>query len=120
MGSRSDCTEISAKEFYKFSFDSSGISVSLDYVDLNFNACQASRNNNLERFVQRLRDEGRLSWDTYYKFKQYVVGDNRCDEAIRDHFFEKGYKFIAVTANDLTLLTMDCVLRPMDMIKTMV
>merc|ERR1712039_314212 len=45
--SRSDCTEITAKEFYKFTFpdDYSGeISATLDYVDINFNACRAKQN----------------------------------------------------------------------------
>merc|ERR1711971_18980 len=58
--SRSDCTEISAKEFYKFTLpdsDNGEISASLDYVDINFNACRARQNNNLERYVERLRDK---------------------------------------------------------------
>lgn len=93
--SRSDCTEISAKEFYKFTLpdnDDGEITASLDYVDINFNACRASRNNNLERFVERLRDEGRLSKAKYYDVRNTIVGDNQCSAAIEDLIFEKGYK----------------------------
>jgi len=93
--SRSDCTEISAKEFYKFTFpgnDSGEITASLDYVDINFNACRARKNNNLERFVERLRDEGRISKTKYYKVRNTIVGDNQCPSAIDDLIFAKGYK----------------------------
>lgn len=93
--SRSDCTEISAKEFYKFTLpdnDDGEITASLDYVDIDFNACRASKNNNLERFVQRLRDEGRLSKAKYYDVRNTIVGDNQCSAAIEDLIFEKGYK----------------------------
>ena len=101
--SRSDCTEITAKEFFKFTFpaDYSGdIQASLDYVDLAFNACRASNNNNLQRFVERLRNEGRLSKPIYDKFRNTVVGDNQCDNAIRDLLFDKGLTYKPVTAND--------------------
>jgi len=90
----SDCTEITAKEFFKFYFPanySGHIEATLDYVDIDFNACRASKNNNLERFVQRLRDEGRLSRQIYDKFRNTVVGDNQCNNAIRDLIFDKGY-----------------------------
>jgi len=96
--SRSDCTEITAKEFYKFTFpaDYSGeLTASIDYVDINFNACKAKQNNNLERFVERLRDEGRLSKSKYSKFRETVVGDHQCSGAIQDILFEKGYKYQA-------------------------
>jgi len=101
--SRSDCTEISAREFYKFTFPagySGELTATLDYVDINFNACRARRNNNLERFVERLRDEGRLSRQIYDKFRETVVGDNQCTNAIRDLLFEKGYKFKPVPVAD--------------------
>merc|ERR1712183_872585 len=79
---RSDCTEIEAKEFFKFKFPaeySGEIKATLEYVDLNFNACRARQNNNLERYVERLRDEGRLSKAIYHKFRNTVVGDNQCN-----------------------------------------
>lgn len=101
--SRSDCTEITAKEFFKLQFPSGysgGIQVTLDYVDIDFNACRASRNNNLERFVQRLRDEGRLSHKIYDKFRETVVGDHRCGEAISDLMFKKGLEYIPKTVED--------------------
>jgi len=93
--SRSDCTEITAKEFYRFTFPdnySGDIVATLDYVDLNFNACRAKQNNNLQRFYERLLDEGRVSRTKYNKFRRTVVGDNQCSNAIEDLLFEKGYK----------------------------
>jgi len=101
--SRSDCTEIEAKEFYKFTLpdsDNGEISASLDYVDINFNACRARQNNNLERYVERLRDEGRLSKDKYFNVRNTIVGDNQCDNAIRDLLFDKGYTYKAKTADE--------------------
>jgi hypothetical protein len=91
---RADCTEIEAEEFYKFTFPalvSEQIKVSVEYVDLNFNACQASQNNNLERFYQRLLEEGRVSRAKYDKFRETIVGHNKCNDAIADVLFEKGY-----------------------------
>jgi len=105
--SRSDCTEITAKEFYKFTFPenySGGITASLDYVDLDFNACRASRNNNLQRFYERLLNEGRVSRTKYNKFRNTVVGDNQCSNAIEDLLFEKGYQHEAPAIEGWTML----------------
>merc|ERR1719188_1374214 len=103
--SRSDCTEISAKEFYKFSFSPVGdIEATLDYVDINFNACRARRNNNLERFYERLRDEGRVTQAMYDKFRETVVGDNQCSGAVEDMIFEKGFKYQAPEYEGWTML----------------
>jgi len=96
--SRSDCKEISAKEFYKFTFHapaSDDIRVSLDYVDIDFNACRASKNNNLQRYYERLVNEGRVSRKKYDKFRETVVGDGGCPSVIADLLFEKGYKYQA-------------------------
>jgi len=95
IASRSDCTEITAKEFYKFSFPaeySGNIIASVEYVDIDFNACKASQNNNLQRFYERLLNEGRVSRAKYDKFRETIVGDNQCSAAIEDLFFQKGYK----------------------------
>merc|ERR1719396_322050 len=103
--SRSDCTEIEAKEFFRFKFPaeySGDIQATLEYVDLTFNACRGRQNNNLERYVERLRDEGRLSKAIYYKFRNTVVGDNQCDNAIRDLLFDKGYTYKARMADEFT------------------
>jgi len=103
--SRSDCTEITAREFYEFTFPAADavnaqIKATLNYVDIDYNACNASRNNNLQRFVERLKNEGRMPLQTYYKFRETVVGDNQCTNAIRDLQFEKGYKYIPKTSAD--------------------
>jgi len=103
--SRSDCTEITAKEFYRFNFPTNytgHIQATLDYVDLDFNACRASQNNNLQRFVERLLNEGRLSRKIYDKFRNTVVGDHQCNNAIRDLLFDKGYGFIPKKVEDFT------------------
>jgi hypothetical protein len=97
--SRSDCTEIKATEFYKFTFPSSeseSVQVSLDYIDINYNACQAhGGNNNLERFHARLLNEGRLSQAKYNKFRETVVGNNQCPSANAALLFKKGFVFDA-------------------------
>jgi len=105
--SRADCTEISAKEFYKFTFPenySGQITATLDYVDIDFNACKARNNNNLEKFYERLRDEGRVSRAKYDKFRNTVVGDHRCSSAIEDLLFRKGYKHEAPQYEGWTML----------------
>jgi len=96
--SRADCTEIEATEFYKFTFHASGsevLKVSLDYAEVDFNACRATQNNNFQRYYERLVSEGRVSSDKYHKFRNTVVGDNMCPSAITDLLFEKGYKYQA-------------------------
>lgn len=105
--SRSDCTEITAKEFYKFTFPDNyagSISASVDYVDINFNACRASNNNNLQRFYERLVNEGRVSKTKYNEFRNTVVGDNQCGHAIQDLIFSKGYKGAAPEYEGWTIM----------------
>jgi len=103
--SRSDCTEISSKEFYKFTFSAEGdVVATLDYVDINFNACRARINNNLERFYERLRDEGRVTHAMYDKFRETVVGDHQCSSAIQDLLFDKGLKYQAPEYEGWTML----------------
>jgi len=108
--SRSDCTEITATETYKFTFPASAAStigsfqVSLDYVDLDFNACKASRNNNLQRFYERLLNEGRVSRAKYQEFRKTVVGDHQCSPTNRMHLFDMGYTFQAPQYNGWTQL----------------
>lgn len=103
---RSDCTEITASEFYEFSFppvDSAQLmNVTISYVDIDYNACNGKQNNDLQSFVERLVDEGRMSDMTYYKFRQTVVGNaaTKCVERIRDLYFDKGYKYIPKTSAD--------------------
>jgi len=105
--SRSDCTEITATEFFTFTFHASNggdVQVSLDYVDLDFNACRARGNNNLQRFMERLLEEGRVSREKYNKFRETVVGDRQCSKAVTDLLFEKGYKFQAPNYDGWTQL----------------
>jgi len=103
--SRSDCTEIKAKEFYKISFDAvtGEPQASLDYVDINFNACQGAHgNNNLESFYARLRNEGRVTNQMYHKFKETV--STPCTQNLNMMLFEKGYKYQAPDIEGWTML----------------
>jgi len=96
--SRADCTEIKATEFYKFTFHASKskhVQVSLDYAHVDFNSCQASKNNNFQHYYERLVNEGRISRNKYDKFRETIVGDNMCPSAITNLIFEKGYKYQA-------------------------
>ena len=69
------------------------MTVSLEYVDINFNACRGvRRNNDLYEFYRRLRDEGRASEEDFENLKKTVVGHGQCPNAIRNLFFEKGYE----------------------------
>merc|ERR1719190_85547 len=106
--SRSDCTEITATETYKFTFPASAastIKASLDYIDINYNACQApGGNNNLERFHARLLNEGRISQMKYNKFRETVVGHHQCASANSALLFAKGYVFDAPVYDGWTQL----------------
>jgi hypothetical protein len=97
---RADCTEINAKEFYKFTFNNLAAVATIDYVDIAFNACQASVDNNLERFYQRLLEEGRVSKEQYDKFKQTVVGMSRCPFAVSEILLNNGYTYDPLVSED--------------------
>jgi len=101
--SRADCTEINLTEFYKFDFPSKGApTATLDYLDIDFNACKAGRNNDLYEYYKRLRDEGRATTDEFRKFQRTIVGDGRCTNAVEDLLFEKGHRFQAPAINGWT------------------
>ena len=93
--SRSDCTEINAEETWriKWTAGQNTMATSLEYVDINFNACRGvRRNNDLYEFYRRLRDEGRASEEEFETLKKTVVGHGQCPNVIRNLFFEKGYE----------------------------
>lgn len=105
--SRSDCTEIEAEEFYKFTFPGNftgNVKASLEYVDIQFNACNANQNNDLLSFYDRLLNEGRVDRYKYDKFRETVVGNNQCSNAIEDLIFERGYQHEAGKSEGWTMI----------------
>ena len=91
---RSDCTEIDALEFWKFEWKAeSGFVATLDRAEITFKACQGKHgNNDLERFYERLRIEGRASFEDREKLRRTVVRDNVCHEAREAMMFDKGFE----------------------------
>ena len=92
---RADCTEIAAKEFWKFewSVEAQSFTATLDRAEIDFNACRgAGRNNDLESFYQRLYNEGRASWDDREKLRRTIVGNDRCYEGVQALMMDKGYE----------------------------
>jgi hypothetical protein len=83
--SRADCTEISALEIWKFDWKTSTnngqglLEASLDRAEIEFNACQGKNgNNDLERFYERLYNEGRASFQDRQMLKRTIVGNDNC------------------------------------------
>jgi len=92
---RSDCTEISAKEFWKFEWDAATklLSASLDRAEIDFNACNGDgRNNDLEAYYRRLYREGRASWDDRQKLFRTITGNEKCHEGTEAMMWDKGYE----------------------------
>lgn len=93
--SRADCTEIEAKEFWRFDWSvaSQSFTAVLDRTEIEFNACKgAGRNNDLESFYNRLYNEGRASWDDKMKLSRTIVGNDRCYEGVEALMFDKGFE----------------------------
>merc|ERR1719245_2968776 len=70
---RSDCTEIHATELFTFTFSYEPnpiLQASLYYTEIDFNACSAQTNNDLQSFMERLLNEGRVNQEKYEKFRQ--------------------------------------------------
>uniref|UniRef100_A0A7S2N413 Uncharacterized protein n=1 Tax=Helicotheca tamesis TaxID=374047 RepID=A0A7S2N413_9STRA len=92
---RADCTEIDSTEKFTVNYDfaSSEASISVETVDLDFNACTgANTNNDLESYYERLVNEGKASSAKFEELKKILVGDEagRCLEAVEGFLSEKG------------------------------
>lgn len=90
---RADCTEISAKEFWKFdwSVETQSFTASLDRAEISFNACQgAGGNNDLDKFYRRLLNEGRTTIDDRWRMRRTIVGNDNCYEGVEALLFDKG------------------------------
>merc|ERR1712176_956862 len=96
--SRSDCTEIDAEEQWLFTWDTetSGFIAELETAKINFNACRGynNNNNNLEAFYRRLALEDRVSYEEFYKFKETVVGNNKCENEIVRGIIDAGFEYL--------------------------
>jgi len=93
--SRSDCTEISSKEFWKFSWsaDTSTLTASLERAEIKYNACRGFHgNNDLYKFYIRLAREGRASWAELEKMNGYLVNNDNCHIASTGLLVDKGYE----------------------------
>jgi len=84
--SRSDCTEINAKESLEISYSAGTgeLDVNILSVDIDFNACQGANNNNndLSAYYQRLVNEGRASLEEKEIIDTMLVDD--CTGPIED------------------------------------
>jgi len=100
---RSDCTEIHATEFYKFTFTfqpEPTFNVAVTYTEIDFNACSAQTNNDLQSFMERLLNEGRVTQEKYEKFRQTIRGNTNCPSGQNDLLFEQGYTYAPLNVED--------------------
>merc|ERR1719188_1770995 len=90
---RSDCTEIKATELFTFTLSNENLMATVSYTEIDFNACAAQTNNDLQSFYERLLNEGRVTKEKYDKFRQTIRGNGNCPSAYSDLVFEQGYTF---------------------------
>lgn len=89
---RSDCTQMNIEQTATFSFVAGDVSVVLDpTVSVQFQACQASRNNDLAAYYQRMVEEGRATAEEKAIFDSYIVGNGNCAGAITSFMATKGF-----------------------------
>ena len=94
--SRSDCTEISATEFWKFDWNAAdeNFDASLDRAEIAFNACQGAgnRNNDLEAYYKKLVNQGKATQANLEKLQDILVGagGRKCDAAIESFLGTQG------------------------------
>ena len=95
IASRSDCTQVNVQESYKFvKAAGDGFVGEITRADVQFQACQGANNNNndLEAYYQRLVNEGKVTTEQQALFKQFIVGNNNCGNAIESLIEKKGYE----------------------------
>merc|ERR1712037_333350 len=94
---RSDCTEIEAKETTTFSWDGSTVKASVRIRDLDFNACNGQNaNNNLEERAKQLEEDGKLSAEKRAALQSVLVGsgNGKCNAAIESFLNDNGIQKI--------------------------
>lgn len=92
---RSDCTEIEAKETFTFDFSSGEFSGVLAQVrDLNFNSCRGAnnRNNDLEAYYEKLVNQGKQTQENLDTLRENLVGtqNGKCRDAVYNFLASKG------------------------------
>lgn len=90
---RSDCTQVDIEsETAEFSFGDEGLRVAITDLEIEFNACQGANNNNndLAAYYQRLVEESKISSSKHEVFKETVVGETYCPEAIDSFLSDQG------------------------------
>lgn len=86
---RADCTEISALEIWKFTWnDNNGFSASLDRAEIDFNAC---RNNDLRTHYHDLKQDDHATLEEDWLLERTLVGRNRCNAGTNAMMFDKGF-----------------------------
>jgi hypothetical protein len=95
---RSDCTEIAAKETTTFSWDGSSVKASVLIRDLDFNSCNGQNaNNNLEERAKQLEEDGVLSAEKRAALQSVLIGsgNGKCNAAIESFLNNNGIQKIA-------------------------
>ena len=89
---QADCTQTNVEEEYVFvtNADTGSLEASIDTIEVAFEACQASENNDLEAFVEQLAIDEKITAAEIETFSQYIVGDNNCPSATESLFESKG------------------------------
>lgn len=91
---RSDCTQIDIlSEDVTFTYsDETGFHASIENLQIEFNSCQGANgnNNDLGAYYERLVNEGKITERKRDEFKETVVGETYCREAIDKILDEKG------------------------------
>ena len=89
---RSDCTQVDVTETFTFEYNpSSGFSVTVSDVDIEFNACQGlQQNNDLSDYVARLETEGKVTLAQKNELKKHLVEKGNCPNAIERNLASKG------------------------------
>jgi len=95
MATRSDCTQIDVTEDFSVVFDGSSISMRMDKVDVNFNACQGknNRNNDLYAYHWKLYEEGKVDRFQFSKVGRTLTDDNVCRFGRENEFAKKGLQY---------------------------
>lgn len=86
---RSDCTQVDLiDEDVQFEFAADRtLRADVTNLDIDFNACQAETNNDLESYYYKLAQQGDVDKEQVVEFKEHIVGKTYCREAI-DKFLD--------------------------------
>jgi len=90
--SRSDCTQTDVEEKYAVTCDESlNFSAELINVEIEFNACQGKKNNDLWSYYETLYSEKKVTLEKKNKLYSHLVGDKNCPQALERNLAAKGF-----------------------------